>query len=67
MDFETYLKVHNMVSVHPKSIMLRQVTNLNTVCDTCRLHTVDLQTCRLADLHTFVTLTNHVTLDNKTN
>ena len=29
MDFEPYFKVHNLVSVHPKSIMLGQMTNLN--------------------------------------
>ena len=27
MDFETYFKVHNLVSVHPKSIILSQMTN----------------------------------------
>ena len=26
MDFEAYFKVHNLVSVHPKSIMLGQMT-----------------------------------------
>ena len=29
MDFEPYFKVHN--SVHPKSIILGQMTNLNMV------------------------------------
>ena len=29
MDFEPYFKVHNLVSVHPKSIILSQMTNLN--------------------------------------
>ena len=29
MDFEAYFKVHNLVSVHPKSIILGQITNLN--------------------------------------
>ena len=29
MDFDPYLKVHNLVSVHPKSIILGQMTNLN--------------------------------------
>ena len=29
MDFEPYFKVHNLVSVHPKSIILGQMTNLN--------------------------------------
>ena len=29
MDFEQYFKVHNLVSVHPKSIILKQMTNLN--------------------------------------
>ena len=28
MDFEPYFKVHNSVSVHPKSIILGQMTNL---------------------------------------
>ena len=28
MDFEPY-QVHNLVSVHPKSIILGQMTNLN--------------------------------------
>ena len=28
MDFEPYFKVHNLVSVHPKSIILGQMTNL---------------------------------------
>ena len=31
MDFEPYFKVHNLVSVHPKSIILGQMTNLNTI------------------------------------
>ena len=26
MDFEPYFKVHNLVSVHPKSIILGQMT-----------------------------------------
>ena len=29
MDFLTYFKVHNLVSVYPKSIILGQMTNLN--------------------------------------
>ena len=31
MDFEPYFKVHTLVSVHPKSIILGQMTNLNMV------------------------------------
>ena len=31
MDFEPYFKVHNSVSVHPKSVILGQMTNLNMV------------------------------------
>ena len=31
MDFDPYLKVHNLVSVHPKSIILGQMTNLNMI------------------------------------
>ena len=31
MDFEPYFKVHNLVSVHPKSIILTQMTNLDTI------------------------------------
>ena len=31
MDFEPYFKVHNLVSVHPKSITLNQMTNLNMI------------------------------------
>ena len=31
MDFEPYFKVHSLVSVRPKSIMLGQMTNLNTI------------------------------------
>ena len=31
MDFEPYFKVHNLVSVNPKSIILGQMTNLNMV------------------------------------
>ena len=31
MDFDQYLKVHNLVSVHPKSIILGQMTNLNMI------------------------------------
>ena len=27
--FEPYFKVHNLVNVHPKSIILGQMTNLN--------------------------------------
>ena len=41
MDFESYFKVHNLVSVHPKSIILRQMINLNmifrVVVSVCRL------------------------------
>ena len=32
MDFEPYFKIHNLVSVHPKSVILGQMTNLNMVC-----------------------------------
>ena len=28
MDFEPYVKVHNLVSVHPKGIILGQMINL---------------------------------------
>ena len=31
MDFEPYFNVHNLVSVHPKSIILSQMTNLNMI------------------------------------
>ena len=31
MDFEPYFKVHNLVSIHPKSVILGQMTNLNMV------------------------------------
>ena len=31
MDFEPYFKVHNLVFVHPKSIILRQTNNLNMI------------------------------------
>ena len=31
MDFEAYFKVHSLVSVHPKSIILGQMTNLNMI------------------------------------
>ena len=31
MDFEPYFKVHNLVSVHPKSVILGQMTNLNMI------------------------------------
>ena len=31
MDFELYFKVHNLVSVHPKSIIPGQMTNLNMI------------------------------------
>ena len=31
MDFEPYFKVHNLVSVHPQSIILGQMTNLNMI------------------------------------
>ena len=31
MDFEPYFKVHNLVSVHPKSIILGQMTNINMI------------------------------------
>ena len=31
MDFEPYSKVHNLVSVHSKSIILGQITNLNMI------------------------------------
>ena len=31
MDFEPFFKVHNLVYVHPKSIILGQMTNLNMI------------------------------------
>ena len=31
MDFEKYFKVHNLLSVHPKSIILGQMINLNVI------------------------------------
>ena len=31
MDFEPHFKVHNLVSVHPKSILLGQMNNLNMI------------------------------------
>ena len=31
MDFEPYFKVHNLVSVRPKSIMLGQMINLERI------------------------------------
>ena len=31
LDFEAYFKVHSFVSVHPKSIILGQMTNLNMI------------------------------------
>ena len=31
MDFEPYSKVHSLVSVHLKSIILGQMTNLNMI------------------------------------
>ena len=31
MDFEQNFKVHNLVSVHPKSIILGQMTNLDMI------------------------------------
>ena len=31
MDLDLYLKVHNLVSVQPKSIILGQMTNLNMI------------------------------------
>ena len=31
MDFEQYFKVHNLVSVYPKSIILSQMTNLSMI------------------------------------
>ena len=31
MDFEPCFKVHNLVSVHPKSIILGQMTSLNVI------------------------------------
>ena len=31
MDFEPYFKVHNLVSLHPKSIILGQMINLNMI------------------------------------
>ena len=30
-NFEAYFKVHSLVSVHPKSIILDQMTNLNMI------------------------------------
>ena len=31
MDFEAYFKVHSLVSVHSKSIILSQITNLDII------------------------------------
>ena len=31
VDFEPYFKVHNLVSLHPKSIILSQMTKLNMI------------------------------------
>ena len=31
MDFEPFFKVHNLVPVHPQSIIPGQVTNLNMI------------------------------------
>ena len=31
MDFDPYFKVHNLVSVYPKSIILGQMANLNII------------------------------------
>ena len=31
MDFEPCFKVHNLVSCHPKSMKLGQMTNLNVI------------------------------------
>ena len=31
MDFQPYFKVHNLVSVYPKSIILGEMTNLNMI------------------------------------
>ena len=31
MDFEPFLRVHNLVSVHPKSIELGEMTSLNAI------------------------------------
>ena len=31
MDFEPYFKVHNLVSVHPKSVILGQMTKLRVI------------------------------------
>ena len=31
MDFEPYFKVHNLVSVQPKSIILSQMTNFSSM------------------------------------
>ena len=31
VDFEPYLKVHNLVSLHLESIILGQMTNLNII------------------------------------
>ena len=31
MDFEPYFKVHNLVSVHPNSIILGQMINLDMI------------------------------------
>ena len=31
LNFDPYFKVHNLASVHPKSIILGQMTNLNMI------------------------------------
>ena len=31
MDFEPNFKVHNLISIYPKSIKLGQMTNLNMI------------------------------------
>ena len=45
MDFEPYFKVHSLVSVHPKSIILTQMTNLDTIFHVVVSQFIDLLKC----------------------
>ena len=67
MDFELYFKVHNLVSVYPKSIILGQMTNLNMIfmwwCQF--IDWLKFETCPISLLN-FGTTNSHVMSRNST-
>ena len=53
MDFETNFKVHNLISIYPKSIKLGQMTNLNMI--NTNLNMIFMLWCQFIDWFKFET------------